>query len=220
MRVGFGWSVVVVVALASCGSGTNLGGDGGGAGTGGGGAGGQAAVTRDPQCPASAPAMGAACNVAVTCDYGADARHACVTSASCNGGQWYVSAPDARCGLHLAPCPDTFASIVAGAACPAAGISGACDYDEGRCQCLPCFTGGQMTGSTWACRAWNGGTPECPAPAPLAGTSCAMENQFCYYSGFCGVGVGANYKCTGGYWRTEPSAAGSCVQRQCAAATQ
>ena len=202
------WSplVVALVAASSCSSGTGLG-DGG--------TGGQ--VTRDPQCPATLPAMGATCNATVTCDYGADAKHACATNASCNGTTWFVSPPAAGCGTHPSPCPTAFGFILEGGACFPV-VTGACDYDEGRCECLPCFSNGVISGQTWSCRRWDSGGTSCPAPAPLAGTSCATPDQFCYYGNFCSVGVGANFKCTGGYWRSEPGPAGSCAERQCAAA--
>jgi hypothetical protein len=72
----------------------------------------------------------------------------------------------------------------------------------------------------WACRRWSDGGDGCPAVSPLAGTACSVADQFCYYGGFCGIGVGNNYKCTGGYWRVEPGPAGSCGLRVCGAGTK
>jgi hypothetical protein len=210
----------LVVALASCGSSSSLGTDGGGGTTGGGGSGGSGPALRDPHCPAALPMNGAACTAMVDCDYdGGDTKHACATRATCTSGLWSLSKPSATCGTHPSPCPATYGSLAAGAACPA-GLTGVCDYDEGRCTCMTCYSGaGVPAGQSWACRKWDDGGASCPPVSPLAGTSCSMESQFCYYSGFCSIGVGSNYECTGGYWRVQLGPAGSCALRQCGAAT-
>jgi hypothetical protein len=213
------------------GSGGTTGGAGSGGTTGGAGAtgtagsggavGGGGGSGRDPMCPASVPVQGASCNVSVTCEYrGADTTHECSTMASCNGSKWYLSPPAAGCGTHPSPCPATYATLAEGAACPT-GLAGSCDYDEGRCACLPCFTSaGAQNGMLWTCRKWDSGGAGCPPLAPLAGTACGTPDQFCYYSGFCGIGVGSNYKCTDGYWRSQFGPVGSCALRMCGAPTQ
>ena len=86
-----------------------------------------------------------------------------------------------------------------------------CDYDEGRCSCLPCSS----TNGVWSCRAWDSGGQGCPSVSPLAGTACATPEQFCTYAGLCSISVGDDLECTGGFWHQMPSAAGSCIMRTC-----
>jgi hypothetical protein len=165
--------------------------------------------------------MGASCNVMVSCEYrGADTTHACTTIAECNGGHWYVTPPSASCGAHPPPCPAAYTTLAAGTACPP-GLQGSCDYDQGRCTCTPCsMSPGGPVANGWTCRAWASGGDACPPLSPLAGTACAMQDQFCYYGGFCGVSVGSNYKCDGGYWRRQLGPVGSCALPMCSALTR
>jgi hypothetical protein len=197
--------------------------DGGAAGGGGGSTQIDAPVEHAPGCPANPTAPTGTCTPQQACEYRApDARPTCVTRLDCYasgaGAQpsWHITPPDPSCGTRPASCPATYTALAEGAPCPvtAGGIS--CDYDQGRCSCLPCSPGaGTPTQSMWSCRAWDSGGQGCPAVSPLAGTACATANQFCTYGGLCSISVGENFQCVGGFWQRMISPVGSCALRMC-----
>jgi hypothetical protein len=162
------------------------------------------AATDGPTCPATVPVAGDPCTPILSCEYGGDVHHACVTRANCVSAgvgttfHWELTPPPATCGAHPAPCPAAFASLADGSACPG-NSSLTCDYAIGRCGCLSCSKG-TMTGSVWACRRWDSGGTGCPAVAPLVGDACATPNLTCIYGG-CGISVGDNFRCSGGTWQ-------------------
>jgi hypothetical protein len=193
-------------AVAACGS-TDAGCTPGDAGTGG------------PVCPLKVPLTGDVCAGSMFCEYSSDATHACTTHADCEATatsakfHWTVTPPPTTCGTHAAPCPDTFASLADGSACPGSS-SLTCDYALGRCGCLPCVKG-TTTGSEWACRLWDSGGTGCPVVSPLVGDACATPNLTCIYGG-CGISVGDNVECVGGTWQTAAIAI-DCAVRICPA---
>jgi hypothetical protein len=213
-------TALVLLALgaagaASCDSATALTPDGG---TGTGGAGGAPPVVYAPGCPGDpgVPQDGA-CAPPQVCEYRAsDAHPTCVTRLECyapsNGVEptWHLTTPDPTCAKRPASCPSSYALVMQGGLCALQDV--ACDYDQGRCGCLPCGTG---TLGVWSCRAWNTGGQGCPAVSPLAGTACATEAQFCTYGGVCSISVGENLQCTHGFWQRFSSATGSCIMRTC-----
>jgi hypothetical protein len=181
-----------------------------------------AAVERAPGCPGSPVDPVGICTPSQVCEYSApNARPTCVTRLDCYasgaGGQpsWHITQPDPACGTRAASCPATYAAVIQGTLCSVPGTP-ACDYDEGRCSCLPCSsTAGPSTQGVWSCRAWDSGGQGCPAVSPLAGTACTTQSQFCTYGGFCSISVGDDLECTGGFWQQMISGAGSCIIRTC-----
>jgi hypothetical protein len=172
-----------------------------------GGSTGTVAIVRDPRCPVGAPVEGAACEMGASCEYrDASAPRGCSTVAACPTGTWALTPPAATCGAKSAGgCPATFTSLADRSYCPT-GVTGACDYPEGRCQCMPCqshigATPGYGTG--WMCRMWNTGGEGCPVVPPLGGTACGLTELICSYSGSdtC-IGIGPeDYHCgASGYW--------------------
>jgi hypothetical protein len=65
------------------------------------------------------------------------------------------------------------------------------------------------------CRRWDTGGNGCPALAPVEGTACATNGQFCTYGGFCGTAVGDDLMCTGNEWQLLPSPPGLCGRPVC-----
>jgi hypothetical protein len=176
-----------------CGSGT-----GGTAGTGG--------VSGFVDCPADAPAEGAACklNNPPTCEYGEPSVRSCTTQASCKYNQatgpesaaWVVTEPRDDCVLPVeqpADCPGDFASVPEGD-CEMDGLT--CAYPEGTCGCRVQFRGEAMLNPRWVCEPLNEG---CPAPRPLLGTPCEEELLGCDY-GFCFEADRPAMVCSRGYW--------------------
>ena len=212
---------------AGAGAGTN-GGAGsvqdGGADAAGGATNVDAAMEHAPGCPANPAAPSGPCTPSQVCEYRAsDARPTCVTQLNCYASgasaqpSWHITPPDATCGTRPTSCPSTYAAVIQGTLCSVEGTA-ACDYDQGRCSCLPCSsttTGAVGTQGVWSCRAWDSGGQGCPTVSPLAGTACATPNQFCTYGGLCSISVGDDLECTGGVWQRMISAAGSCIIRTC-----
>jgi len=174
---------------------------------------------RNPDCPATVPAAGGACNPVLACDYASDEHHVCVTHADCASigmgatFKWIVTVPPDGCGANSASCPASFTALPDGAACP--GMNPSCTYPEGRCGCLPCSSEAGMS-SMWTCRKWGPDDQTCPSEPPLGGDACTMTNKQCSYGGFCGVSVGPSMMCEDGYWR-RGGPTGSCLLRTCGA---
>jgi hypothetical protein len=229
--------VVGAAGAASCGSGTALKADGGAAGASGAvgsataGAGGaaagstkvDAAVMYTPACPQNpAGATGTCTMPRQVCEYRAPgARPNCITRLECNDPgtgakpNWQVKPPDPTCGTRPASCPSSYAAVAQGSLCPVPPV-GPCDYDEGRCNCHPCYWLDGGTGQAiWECRTWDSGGPGCPAVSPLSGTACSTTDQFCMYGGFCAIPVGEDQHCVDGFWQWVPSGAGSCFTKDC-----
>jgi hypothetical protein len=181
-------------------------------------------------CPAKPPADGAPCSGALVCDYpGARPGLHCRAAASCVGGRWFVQAASSTCGQVVRPCPATFALLADGDPCPieftgngvdAGFLSGACDYDEGRCQCVPCQKLTFDTGHMWSCRRWDSGGPGCPPLSPVPGTACSVPDQLCDYDGCGRINVGYDSKCIDGQWGLHATNNVGCAIPQCSAATQ
>jgi hypothetical protein len=174
-----------------------------------------------PSCPFALPKDGAPCPAPMVCEYpGTDPGGACRPTATCarvttGDTRWSVKPPAAGCGTHSSPCPATFTSLPAGAACPAASGSLTCDYDKGRCGCVSCAGPGNVPAIAWSCRAWaSGADAGCPAEAPLAGSPCGTPDQFCFYGGCGSISIGSNLQCTDGTWQPR-GFAGTCALRSC-----
>jgi hypothetical protein len=157
------------------------------------------------ECPATVPVALSKCAGQYLCEYaGPTGKPGCRVNASCQNGAWTVQYPATSCGMLSRECPATFGGPAEGAACPT-GIKflDACDYDEGRCQCVGCSAVVPTTArGIWACRTWDSGGAGCPAAPPLAGSACSMPAQMCLYDarGF-ELRVGNDYECLAGRWQ-------------------
>jgi hypothetical protein len=183
----------------------------------------------DSTCPATPPVDGARCSGPFVCEYpGAHPGLHCRTSAVCEG-TWFVTPASSSCGQVVRPCPATFATVADGDPCPieftgngvdAGFLNGACDYDEGRCQCLPCEKLALDTGHMWSCRRWDSGGPGCPPLSPTPGASCSTPELGCDYDGCGRPQVGYDLKCTDGRWVGRASNNVGCALPRCSPATQ
>jgi hypothetical protein len=170
------------------------------------------------ECPTVTPDAGVACDSpGLWCEYGGGAHERCSTSAYCGRVSWSLFPPDPACTLtNAVACPSTY-GVSPDASCPL--TEGTCDYDAGRCACVPCTTddaGQSGSYSQWFCRAWSDvqayaddagaelSLPNaCPANRPLLGTACDAGFE-CGYDACYGVSLGPYEWCSYGTWGRGP----------------
>jgi hypothetical protein len=189
------------------------------------------ADVRDVRCPAAVPKNATACSpdaLPPECHYSAGTG---VTVAICTRevgtiictpgpcppeayGTWWIYSPPNDGSPNPSACPNTFAAVGEGAACPQGAQEGlACNYDEGVCAC----TTDRMCGTEWKCRSrtdvpsyttLGGAGPHCPAVRAEAGTACTREDEVCNYLGdICFdhglLSLGPVMRCAHGLWQAD-----------------
>jgi hypothetical protein len=176
-------------------------------------------------CPATAPMNGDNCGSAgLACEFGGDIHDRCTTTATCQNAldptnasrnAWSVVAPAGSCmTTNDSTCAATYSAVQVGGVCPTSGTS--CDYDEGRCTCVPC-TG--TAGLAWECRAWGSGTAQgCPMQRPLLGAKCSVDGVVCSYDSTCNVSFGPDVVCTRGSWQPRNGEPNPCAEPICGVA--
>jgi hypothetical protein len=220
-RIGVGLFVLVVGAV-SCGGITPLGPDGGKGGGGGsstGTAGSHGTAGSGASGSGAAGSTGAAGTgtAGTTAVGGASGGGAAGSNPDAGaGGSGHVDAGVDHGADRPPSCPATYTTVAEGSLCPV-DVGTRCDYEKGRCGCLPCSTpnGGAGTGTIWSCRAWDSGGAGCPSSSPPIGSACTTPGQFCTYGGICGISVGDNVECTAGKWQKMISPLGSCALQVC-----
>lgn len=197
---------------------------GGANGTGGASSSADSGVAPDhvPVCPSTPPLDGTVCDGRLVCEYGSDEHGRCSWIARCSAGMptsWRISA----CGLPSPSCPASFADIVPGAPCPASESTATfCDYDEGRCGCVPCqidadADAGDATGLMWNCAAWPEPDEGCDIRDRLGG-ACTTSGKACGNMGGCGtISTSSARVCSDGHWVEDLSGIGSlmCLYPRC-----
>lgn len=175
-----------------------------------------------PTCPVAVPADGSACgDRGLACESGGGAHQRCSTIFTCDDAldpnnpthtTWTVTPPAASCTpQNDSSCAVTYASTMTATACPTPGL--ACDYAEGRCECVPC----NPTGIQWRCRPWNDlklGTG-CPSERPALGTKCETNGTNCRYDDNCRVSFGPDFVCFDGIWTPRLGAPRTCGAPVC-----
>jgi hypothetical protein len=167
-----------------------------------------AACGGSPTCPKVVPQDGASCeHRGLTCETGGGLHQRCSTIFSCGDAldptspthtAWSVTPPAAGCMQANDPaCPADFATAPVAKDCPQEGL--ACDYDQGRCECVPC----NPTGNQWRCRSWSDTTigSGCPSERPAMGTACDSDGVICRYDDLCRVSLGPDLVCFDGLWQ-------------------
>jgi hypothetical protein len=172
-------------------------------------------------CPPTAPTNNDNCNnQGLACEFGSDIHDRCTVTATCqnaldpdsaNRNAWSVVAPAPGCSTtNDASCAASYTAVQVGGTCPTAGTS--CDYDEGRCTCVPC----SPTGFAWECRAWGTGVSAgCPTQRPLLGSKCDVNGVVCSYDSTCNVSFGPDVLCAGGLWQPRGGIPNPCGEPLC-----
>jgi len=157
----------------------------------------------NPDCPASAPAQGSACNKdGLSCEYGNDFNPLCNTIVVCSGAKWaspvyYGGTRDCPSGPlptskpNPADCAATRGGVPVGTACSSMST---CAYDGSTCFCgafCPSYPVGMpmcnadagvtmnccdKSKITWHCF---DGPNYCAMPRPRIGSPCTMQGQEC-----------------------------------------
>jgi hypothetical protein len=137
----------------------------------------KALPTPSAGCPQQAPAQEDTCSPeAYSCEYPGEAGSGCDTEFICGSGLWGVRysclpAP----GPNAASCPQDYLALD-DAGCQ--DMTASCDYDGGiLCACSLSVFAPADAGPTWTCTT----QPDCPAPRPLIGSSCAGSVDCPYY---------------------------------------
>jgi hypothetical protein len=161
-----------------------------------------------PACPSSAPTSGQSCTTFVSCEYGTSNDALCNVLYGCNGQQWSVLYGSEACdydGSNGPSCPTTYTAAMG--TCTA--TASACEYPEGRCECVVSCGGPpppEDAGAQWICSSTQQG---CPSPRGNAkiGATCTSPGQQCSYGACCS---GASQTCSdAGIW-TGNILAGGC----------
>jgi hypothetical protein len=114
---------------------------------------------------------------------------------------------------------------VPGAQCPASeSVSTFCDYDEGRCGCMPCTidvdadAGREATGALmWVCEPWPKPETGCDIHDRLGG-ACNTPDKACGNRGICGdISTSTPRVCRDGHWVEDTSGIGlaMCFIQRC-----
>jgi hypothetical protein len=140
----------------------------------------------DGACPATAPALGTACQVeSLQCEYGASFYPGCDTIVQCSGGTWQHSLIADNCpGPNAASCPATMAAAAGQICQPDTSGPRSCFYPTGGCYCgtlggpIPENPDGSVPATMWQC---DGVQPPCEYPRPRLGAPCGQAGLSCGY---------------------------------------